>query len=120
MPFKPGEGRPPFNITESEIRYAMENSRSCAEASRWLKISYEAFRKYSKLYIDKASGKTLFELHRNQRGSGIKKGSGPRMRGKHGLLDILEGLHRDVNHHNLKGRLLRRTDESQIIQFHCY
>ena len=29
------------------------------------------------------------------------------MRGKHGLLDILEGKHRDVNHHNLKGRLLR-------------
>ena len=24
MPFRPGEGRPPMNISESEIRYAME------------------------------------------------------------------------------------------------
>ena len=48
MPFKPGEGRPAFNITESQIRYAMENSKSCAEAARFLKISYEAFRKYAK------------------------------------------------------------------------
>ena len=66
MPFKPGEGRPAFNIKESEIRYAMENSKSCAEAARFLKISYEAFRKYAKLYKDEASGKTLFEIHKNQ------------------------------------------------------
>ena len=109
MPFKPGEGRPAFNITESQIRYAMENSKSCAEAARFLKISYEAFRKYAKLYKDETTGKTLFELHKNQRGAGIKKGTGPKMRGKHGLLDILEGKHRDVNHHNLKGRLLRNS-----------
>ena len=63
MPFKPGEGRPAFNITESEIRYAMEHTNSCAGAARFLKISYEAFRKYAKLYKDKTSGKTLFELH---------------------------------------------------------
>ena len=47
MPFKPGEGRPAFNITETQVRYAMENSKSCAEAARFLKISYEAFRKYA-------------------------------------------------------------------------
>ena len=46
MPFKPGEGRPPMNISESEIRYAMENSQSCMGAARFLKVSYEAFRKY--------------------------------------------------------------------------
>ena len=34
MPFKPGEGRPAFNISETQIRYAMENSKSCAEAAR--------------------------------------------------------------------------------------
>ena len=101
MPFKPGEGRPAFNITETEIRYAMENSRSCAEAARWLKISYEAFRKYSKLYKD--------EWPEWEEFADIKKGTGPKMRGKHGLLDILEGKHRDVNHHNLKGRLLRNS-----------
>ena len=61
--FTKGHGREPLNVTESEIRYAMENSKSCAEAARFLKISYEAFRKYAKLYKDEASGKTLFEIH---------------------------------------------------------
>ena len=63
MAFKPGEGRPPMNISESEIRYAMENTKSCASAARFLKVSYESFRKYAKLYIDSESGKSLFELH---------------------------------------------------------
>ena len=70
MPFKPGEGRPAFNITESEIRYAMENSKSCAEAARFLKISYEAFRKYAKLYKDEATGNTLFEFDLKYRFAG--------------------------------------------------
>ena len=52
MPFKPGEGRPPMNISESEIKYAMANTQSCAGAARFLKVSYEAFRKYAKLYTD--------------------------------------------------------------------
>ena len=109
MPFKPGEGRPGFNISETQIRYAMENSKSCLEAARFLKISYETFRKYSSLFKDEATSKTLFELHKNQKGIGIKKGSAPKMRGNHGLLDILEGKPRDVNHHNLKSRLLRNS-----------
>ena len=71
MPYKAGEGRPPMNISESEIRYAMENTQSCAGAARFLKVSYEAFRKYAKLYTDEASGKTLFELHKNKAGKGI-------------------------------------------------
>jgi len=57
MPFKPGEGRPPMNISESEIRYAMANTQSCAGAARFLKVSYEAFRKYAKLYKDSETGK---------------------------------------------------------------
>jgi len=108
MPFKPGEGRPAFNITESEIRYAMKNSKSCADASRFLKISYEAFRKYAKLYKDEATSKTLFELHKNQSGVGIKKSS-QKLRGKYGLLDILDGKYPNYNPTNLKRRILRNS-----------
>ena len=74
MPFKPGEGRPAFNISETQIRYAMENSKSCAEAARFLKISYEAFRKYAKLFKDEATGKTLFEIHKNQNVENFRRG----------------------------------------------
>ena len=107
MPFKPGEGRPAFNITESEIRYAMEHTSSCAGAARFLKISYEAFRKYAKLYKDESSGKTLFELHKNQSGKGIAKASSVRMNGKYGLNEILAGKHPNYNPTYLKRRLIK-------------
>ena len=95
MPFKPGEGRPAFNISETQIRYAMEHSKSCAEAARFLKISYEAFRKYAKLYKDESTGKTLFEIHKNQKGAGM------------------EFLKRNVVLVDMK------KEELQIIQFLC-
>ena len=91
MPYKAGEGRPPMNISESEIRYAMENTQSCAGAARFLKVSYEAFRKYAKLYTDSETGKTLFEMHKNKAGKGIPRATKPRLRGHYGLLDILGG-----------------------------
>ena len=109
MPFKPGEGRPAFNISESEIRYAMENTKSCAAAARFLKVSYESFRKYAKLYTDSESGKTLFELHKNKPGKGITRAFKPRLRGKFGLLDILEGKYPNYPHTRLKHRLIQNA-----------
>jgi hypothetical protein len=107
MPFKPGEGRPPMNISESEIRYAMENSQSCMGAARFLKVSYEAFRKYAKMYTDKETGKTLFELHKNVTGKGIKRASKPRLRGYYGILDVLDGKYPKYPHTRLKQRILK-------------
>jgi hypothetical protein len=73
MPFKKGEGRQPYNLTENDIRYAQENSRSARGASRFLRISYEAYKRYAQRYIDTATGKTLFDLHKNQSGRGMSK-----------------------------------------------
>jgi len=109
MPYKAGEGRPPMNISESEIRYAMDNTQSCAGAARFLKVSYEAYRKYAKLYIDEESGKTLFELHKNKAGKGITRANKPRMRGHYGLLDILEGKYPNYSYTKLKVRLLKNA-----------
>ena len=50
MSFKLGEGRKAFNITENELRYALENTKSCSEAARFLNISYDTFKKYAKRY----------------------------------------------------------------------
>jgi len=115
MTYKPGDGRPAMNISESEIRYAMENTRSCAEAARFLKVSYETFRKYAKLYKDSKSGKTLFELHKNANGKGIPKPQRERLRGHYGIEDILEGKYPKYNRHRLKSRLLR----SGLIEEKC-
>ena len=114
MPYKAGEGRPPMNISESEIRYAMENTQSCAGAARFLKVSYEAFRKYAKLYKDEESGKTLFELHKNKAGKGISK---PKQRsGKYSLDSICNGEHPNYNVWKLGKRLLK---QNMVIFFKC-
>jgi len=107
MTFKPGEGRPPINLSESEIRYAMANTKSCLAAARFLNISYESFRKYSLLYVDRETGKTLFKLHKNSAGIGIPKSTKLKLNGAYGLHDILDGKHPNYNAKKLKSRLLR-------------
>ncbi len=107
MTFKPGEGRPAINLSESEIRYAMANTQSCASASRFLNVSYESFRKYALLYIDRETGKTLFDIHKNIAGKGITKNIKPKLTGAYGLHDILDGKYPAYNPKKLKFRLLR-------------
>ena len=46
-----GKGRTPLNLTESQIRYAMKNSKSNSGAARFLNVSLTTYQKYSKLYI---------------------------------------------------------------------
>ena len=43
-------GRPPIHLTESQIRYAMENSYGNKAASRFLNIDYRTYTKYAKMY----------------------------------------------------------------------
>ena len=107
MPFTKGNGRPPYNLTESEIRYAMANTKSCMAAARFLKVSYDIFKKYSKLYTDQASGKTLFDLHKNAAGVGIVKPMPVKTTGPYSVSAILEGKHYGYNRYRLKDRLLR-------------
>lgn len=107
MTFKPGEGRPPINLSESEIRYAMANTQSATAAARFLNVSYESFRKYAKKYKDSATDKTLFDLHKNASGKGIRKAPTIRRNGRYGINDILEGKHPNYDKKKLKERLLR-------------
>jgi len=75
MPFKKGEGRKALNLTENEIRYAQENSKSAHGAARFLRVDYDTYKKYASMYVDSTSGKTLFELYKNPAGKGIRKKS---------------------------------------------
>lgn len=62
-----------LQLTEEQLREAMANTRSNKEAARWLGITDITYKKYSKSYIDQETGKTLFELHKNQSGKGMPK-----------------------------------------------
>lgn len=59
-----------YQLTENQIRYAMENTMSCIEAARWLHINYLVFKKYASMYIDEETQLTLFELQRRKNKSG--------------------------------------------------
>lgn len=73
------EGRPEhwwnrgLQLSAERIREAMANTRSNKEAARWLGITDITYKKYAKAHIDEATGKSLFELHKNQAGKGMPK-----------------------------------------------
>ena len=69
---------------------AMNKTKSVRAAARYLNCSYHHLKRYIKLYKDEESGKTLFEIHKNQSGKGVPKflkssGKEP------ALIDIIEG-----------------------------
>ena len=69
---------------------AMDKTKSVKAAARYLNCSYHHLKRYMKLYVDEESGKTLFDVHKNQQGKGIPKflkasGKEP------SLIDIIEG-----------------------------
>lgn len=63
-----------YELTENVIRYAMKNSRSNAEAARFLNVGLQTYKTYAKSYIDKITGLNLYELHKNPKGIGVEKG----------------------------------------------
>ena len=88
-----GRGRSALNLSESEIRYAIENTKSNSEAARFLKVSFSTYKKYAKQYTDSESGKTLWELHKNQAGKGINKDVTRATAGPYAIDRILDGDH---------------------------
>ena len=72
-------------LTKNMILDSQSDTKSAAEASRWLGVSYNTYKKWAQYY-------GVFDNHKNQEGKGIKKGWGSY---KVPLMDILEGK-RDV------------------------
>lgn len=101
-----GIGRQAFDFPESDIRYAMANTKSNSEAARFLKVDYSTYRKYANQYIDRETGKTLFELHLNQAGNGIKKDSQKATAGKYSIEKLLQGQHPNYPVWKLRNRIL--------------
>lgn len=110
-------GRPRRDLTESVIRNAMKHTQSNFQAARYLNVSIETYRKYARLYIDQESGKTLYELHKNNSGKGIK-----RVRWRHEISiekinEIMSSeSYRAINQQKLKNRLIYEG----ILKMECY
>lgn len=105
-------GRPGLNLTESQIRYAMENTYSLSEAARFLRISYNSLIKYMDFYRDQ-NGVTLRDLHKKKPKPKPQKPFGGRGGDrryfdcgyKEKLEDILLGLHPEYQPRLLRKRL---------------
>lgn len=111
------KGRPGRDLTEAVIRSAMKHTQSNLQAARYLNVTIETYRKYAKLYVDRETGKTLYELHKNLDGVGIK-----RIKWKHDISvekinDIMSSdSYRAINQQKLKGRLIYEG----ILRMECY
>lgn len=80
----------PKPFTKEQILAAMNKTKSVKAAARYLNCSYHHLKRYMKLYKDEATGKTLFDVHKNQSGKGIPKFL--KSKGKEpALIDIIEG-----------------------------
>ena len=66
-------GRKQIVITKEQLLNAMKMTKSNMACARYLGISYMHYSRYAKSYIDEETGKTLFDLHKNQSGKGIRK-----------------------------------------------
>ena len=101
-----GRGRESMNIPESDVRYAIANTKSNAEAARFMKISFTTWKKYAKMYIDSATGKTLYDLHTNQAGVGITKDTTKATASVYTIDKILQGEYPKYPVWKLRNRLL--------------
>ena len=110
-------GRPPRDLSETVIRNAMKHTQSNFQAARYLNLTIETYRKYAKLYIDQETGKTLYELHKNNSGKGIKKVNWKHDISIEKLNDILSSeSYRAINFQKLKNRLIYEG----ILRMECY
>ena len=86
-------------MPESDIRYAIANTKSNAEAARFLKVSFTTWKKYAKMY-------GIFEIDYNPLNVPIER----RLKltvGKYPLSEILQGMHPNYPIYKLKRRLIK-------------
>lgn len=110
-------GRPSRDLTESVIRNAMKHTQSNFQAARYLNVTLETYRKYAKIYVDKETGKTLYELHKNDSGKGIKRVRWTHEISVEKINEIMSSeSYRAIDQTKLKNRLIYEG----ILRMECY
>ena len=85
-------------ITKRMVENAINNTKSNSEASRWIGVAYNTYKKYAKMY-------GLWEQHKNQAGVGVKKGWATY---RIPMEDIFKGkIKPNYSHSTLKKRLVQ-------------
>ena len=99
-------------LLQSQVEAAMKVTRSNRAAAEYLRVSFNMYRKYAKMYTN-GFGVSLFEVHKNQAGIGVTKNRVTDSR--HKVDDILMG-----NHPNYPAqKLFKRLLQSGYIEESC-
>jgi hypothetical protein len=77
-------------LTKEDCLRAMANTRSNRGAARFLRCSFVHYKKFAKTYTDEETGMSLWEVHKNQSGTGIPKFL-PNKGKEAPLKDLIEG-----------------------------
>ncbi len=110
-------GRPKRDLTEAVIRNAMKHTQSNLQAARYLNVTIETYRRYAKLYIDRETGKTLYDLHKNATGKGVRRINWKDEISVEKINEIMSSeSYRAINQTKLKNRLVYEG----IIRAECY
>ena len=88
-------------ISKADIEYAQSNTKSNAEAARFLGVGYLRYRRYAKIY-------NLFDKHANPRGVGTAKGYAARA-STIPLKDVFANKYPGYNLIRLKHRMIARN-----------
>ena len=119
--------RPKKPLSREDIERAMRNTLTNRAAARFSRVSYAHYKKYALLYIDPATGKSLYELHLNRSGKGVPKFTyhnendnwrqKSKKRKEPALIDILEG--RTPPYYYTPEKLKYRIMESGMLPSRC-
>lgn len=94
-------------LLQAQIEQAMRVTRSNRSAAEYLRVGYNLYKKFAKMYKDAATGISLFDLHKNMEGKGIPKGANRMVDKKRFKLDdILTGKHPQYPREKLLKRLV--------------
>ena len=88
-------------ISKADIEHAQANTKSNAEAARFLGVGYERYKRYAKIY-------NLFDRHTNQKGIGTAKGYAAKA-STIPLKDVFANKHPGYNLIRLKHRMIARN-----------
>jgi hypothetical protein len=103
-------------LSKDDVLRAIKSTSSNRGAARYLHVSYNHYKKYAVLYKDDETGKTLFEGHLNQSGTGIPKFLRNSKKDP-ALMDILEGR---VPHYHFKPtKIKQRILEEGLLLEEC-
>lgn len=114
----------PKPLLKEQILLAMKHTKSNRAAARYLNVSYIHYKMWAKSYHEFEGGRTLFEVHFNQKGVGIAKwGNVRKKKSIWSVLDVVEGRvsHTHFKPEEIKKRMITEgilKEECALCGFH--